>query len=447
MDHNNLVDFINSRRIFSKTDKILLAVSGGIDSVVLAHLFRKADLNFAIAHCNFGLRGDESNADAAFVADLASLLKVPFFLKRFSTISFANAKRISIQMAARDLRYHWFEQIRNKNHFAYVATAHHLDDQVETFLINLIRGTGIAGLHGIPVKNDKIVRPMMFAWRKDIELFATEHEIKYRTDKSNSETVYLRNKVRHAVIPLLCTLNPEFTNGVNSSISRLRDFEQIGNQTLDKWFTKVTIHEGNDVIVNIEDLLKVTPQELYAWRLLSPYGFNESQVSNLLNSLKGTTRKLFLSDSHKVIKERNRLVIRNLNSPPPDNAVFIPSFEKRKQIRKPVALFLTHLKQAENYAIPTATHVASLDFQKLQFPLVLRKWQIGDSFTPIGMNKRKKVSDFFIDQKFTQKQKEETWILCSGNDIAWIVGHRIDNRFKITHETSEILSIVAKVSH
>ena len=441
MNLRSLKQFIESGKIFSGEDFILLAVSGGIDSTVMAHLFYQAKFRFAIAHCNFGLRGLESDEDETFVKRLSIKLNVPLFVEKFDTSSMASRNGISIQMAARDLRYAWFEKIRLENEFDYVATAHHLDDQVETFLINLIRGTGIAGLHGIPVKNSAIIRPMMFAFRKDIEQFALQHQINYRKDHSNDETKYLRNKIRHEVIPMLNNINPEFSRGLNASIKRISAFEQIGNQTLENWRRDALTTDGKNHCIDILQLLTSEPVEPYAWALLSPYGFNETQVSNILDCLGKKNSKTIRSSTHLLIKDRTRLVISPIEQKTDNKSFEIGRFAHKKTITEPIALRFERMNDVKNYEIPVTEKIASLDFNKIQFPLVVRKWQHGDVFYPLGMKRKKKLSDFFIDQKFSQSEKEQTWILCSGNDIAWIIGYRIDHRFRVTAETTELLCI------
>ena len=444
MDLRDLIQFAEARNIFSRDDHILLAVSGGMDSTVMAHLFHRAKFRFAIAHCNFGLRGKESDEDAAFVKEMALHFNVPYFSEAFDTKNIALQKGISIQMAARDLRYDWFEKTREKNEYDYIATAHHLDDQVETFMINLIRGTGIAGLHGIPVKNDRVIRPLMFASRKDIEEYAGKYKISYRTDRSNNETKYLRNKIRHEVIPLLSSLNPEFTQGLTGTIVRISGFEQIGNRALEEWCQKAITTDGHDQFVDIRHLLELAPVEPYAWKLLSPFGFSQTQVSNLIGCLKKESSKVFCSPTHRLVKDRERLVIRPIEPKIRELYYKIGLFAHQKKIAKPLKLLLERIVNCEEYDIPANVDIASLDFDKLQFPLTLRRWQPGDVFFPLGMKKKKKLSDFFIDQKFSLQEKEQTWLLCSGKDIAWIVGRRIDHRFRVTPATREILRIVTR---
>jgi len=443
MNISDLLRFIESRNLFSRTDNILLAVSGGIDSVVMAYMFHKAGFHFAVAHCNFGLRGVESQEDDAFVRILAHKMHVPFFSEKFDTENVAARRKISIQMAARDLRYDWFEKIRQNNGFLYVATAHHLDDQVETFLINLIRGTGISGLHGIPVKHQTIIRPMMFTCRQDIEQYAKFNKISYRTDQSNNETKYLRNKIRHQLIPLLGSINPEFSRGLTETVRKLSEFEQIGNKTLEDWCCHALKTSGTDQTVDIKLLLNTCPVEPFAWALFSPFGFNETQVMNILGCLDKESGKVFNSASHRLVKDRQRIVISKLEGKIAERIVKISLFKNFKTIKSPLQLTFKRIGSIQPYEIPASDSIASLDFDKLQFPLTIRRWQPGDAFYPLGMKrKKKKLSDFFIDQKFSLKEKEQTCLLCSGHDIVWIIGHRIDHRYRVTSATAEILRIV-----
>ena len=441
MNLRDFLKFIEATEIFSRNDRILLAVSGGIDSTVMAHLFQQSKFRFAIAHCNFCLRAGESDGDEVFVKNLAVELHVPFFSIRFDTTAIAAKKNISIQMAARELRYNWFEKIRQENGFDFVATAHHLDDQVETFMINLVRGTGIAGLHGIPVKHGTVIRPMMFAFRDNIVRFALRNQISYRTDASNQETKYVRNKIRHEVIPLLSSINPDFAHGLTDSIRRIYEFQQIGMQTLQEWCSDALTPRGDDQVIEISHLLKVSPREPYIWELLSPFGFNETQVANLLDCLKKENRTVFTSPTHRLVRERERLVLSRVEPRTREKEYHIGLFARKKQLAKPLPLKFERRTDITGFEIPAERNTASLNFAKLRFPLTLRKWKHGDAFYPLGMKKKKKLSDFFIDQKFSLKEKEHTWLLCSGDDIAWIIGHRIDHRFRVTPATKEILFV------
>ena len=442
MNTSDFLCFIEAKKLFFYNEPILLAVSGGIDSSVMVDLFHRSKLVFALAHCNFGLRGRESDADSTFVKYLANKLHVPFYTKKFDTTNYALEHGISIQMAAREIRYEWFEKVRSGFGFEHIATAHHLDDQAETFLINLIRGTGIAGLHGIPVKKGHIVRPLLFTSRKEIEQYATKYQVPYREDHSNNETKYLRNKIRHELLPIIGAINPEFTRGLSNTIRKIYDFEQIGIRVLEEGRKRLTMNEGGDSVIMIANLLLESPIESFAWEALSPFGFNESQVQNILACLLKEGKRVFLSPSYRLVKDRGKLVINKIQTKSLERAVMINYFTRKKSVTTPFPLVFTREKKVNKYVIPATGTIASLDFDKLQFPLSVRKWQHGDAFFPLGMKKKKKLSDFFTDQKIPIKEKEQTRVLCSGKDIVWIIGHRIDHRYRVTSATREILSIV-----
>lgn len=450
MLYRNFIRFIDSMKLFAPDDPVLLAVSSGLDSTVMTHLFRRAGFRFAVAHCNFGLRGMDSESDAGFAADLAKITGAPFFSETFETKEYANKQGISIQMAARELRYEWFERIRSKYEYKKTATAHHLDDQAETFLINLIRGTGVAGLHGIPVQNEKVIRPMMFARRNEIAEYAKKHSIDFREDQSNFEVKYIRNKIRHEIIPAFCSINPEFIETLTNTIRKISDYEQIAGQILSQWKSQAIQTKDEKTIVDLDLLYTSQTPETFAWFLLTPFGFNETQVKSITGCLMNPEEKRFTSSSHTLTKERSRLIIQRnpikplLISTSIEDAVLdiiIATGEADIAITDSFHLHFSHIKKAVEYHIPDNPDIASLDFHKLKFPLTLRKWHNGDVFHPLGMKGKKKLSDFFIDQKFTALQKEETWLLCSGDQIVWVIGHRIDNRYRITRRTKEILVI------
>ena len=283
---------------------------------------------------------------------------------------------------------------------------------------------------------------MMFVYRKDIEQYAVLNKISYRIDLSNNGTKYLRNRLRHEIIPLFCTINPEFTHVLTESIRLISDFEQIGKRTLDDWCRQVLKSKGKDYLIDIGHLLQTAPVEPYAWAALAPFGFNETQVSNIIRCLGKENRRIFRSSTHRVVKERTQLVISPIEPMSNDKPYKIGPFAHGKKVSKPIKLLFKKIGQVKAFEISTDANIANIDFDKLSFPLMLRRWQPGDAFYPLGMKKKKKLSDFFIDQKFSMKEKEQTWLLCSGNDIAWIVGHRIDHRFRVTSATREVLSIV-----
>ena len=436
--------FIKQHSLFNAKDKILLAVSGGADSVVMADLFYNSGLQFGIAHCNFRLRGSESDAEEKFVETLASKFRVPYFAEHFDTSAYATDHKISVQMAARELRYKWFEEIRASEEFDFIATAHHLDDQVETFLINLVRGTGISGLHGILPKQGLLIRPLLFAFRSDIADYAKSNHIGFCNDSSNAEDKYLRNKFRLKVIPLLEEINPDFRRTLSSEIAILRDWEAIGRKSLKENIPVFSKVFKDKTIVDLKLLAQSAPHELYAWELLSGYGFNSSVVGDILANSSKNSGRTFLSLTHRAVIDRGSLIIQSAKPERKEQGRMIS--EKRKNISWPVKLRFTVAEYDPSDPIHAEKETASLDFDKLSFPLELRNWKPGDSFHPFGMKGKKKISDFLIDEKVSLPDKENTWVLCSSGKIAWVVGKRIDHRFRITHGTSRIFRITMQVA-
>ncbi len=438
--------YIAKEKLFLPEDKILLAVSGGIDSVVMAELFHRAGFHFGIAHVNFSLRDIESDGDEDFVRELAGRYKVKFFTTRFNTAEEAKQRKLSTQMAARELRYDWFEDILDKEGFQYLATAHHRDDSVETFLINLSRGTGISGLHGILPKQGRILRPMLFAGRVDISEFAAAENISYREDSSNASTKYLRNRIRHTIIPEFLKLNPVFLSDMDLTIGRLRDAESIYKALINQKKKDLLILEENQVKLSLDEIIKLHPLKTWLYELLSDYNFSEAVVIEIIKSLDDISGKIFFSASHRLIKDREFLII----TPIEDNTFSSPSSiqhyyldEDDINLYNPLNLSIS-IEKADGFNIPDDPQSACLDLDKLTFPLNIRKWKQGDYFFPLGMKSKKKLSDYFTDRKFSIPQKENTWLLCDGQDIVWIIGHRIDDRYKVTSATRNIYIVRLK---
>jgi tRNA(Ile)-lysidine synthase len=437
--------FIKKEKLFSTNDRILLAVSGGIDSVAMTELFHQASYPFGIAHCNFQLRGKESDEDEVFVKQLAEKYNVPFYARHFATSEFALINDISVQMAARELRYQWFELIREQAGYTYVATAHHLDDQVETFFVNLLRNTGIAGFHGIPVNQGNVIRPMMFTCRKDIKSFVKTQKIPFREDSSNTELKYLRNKIRRELIPQFVKIHPGFDKIINETIERIGETEKIYREVIELQRKRILKMENDRIIIAINEILNLDPLPSYLYEFLAPYGFNFTVVKEIIQALDKIPGKTFFSSSHKLIKDRKNLFIEPIST--------IANKSKDREIRirknvssilKPIHLVFKVIPKDEQFRINPSPDTANLDAEKIIFPLILRKWQHGDFFYPFGKNQRKKVSDYFIDEKIPVPDKEKIWLLCSGGKIAWIIGHRIDNRFRITQKTRNVLIILLK---
>ena len=372
-------------------------MSGGIDSAVMCDLFYKAKFKFAVAHCNFGLRGKESDEDEQFVKKLATKYKVAFHSERFNTTAFAKKNKLSIQMAARQLRYDWFEKIRTENHYNYIATAHHQDDEIETFFINLIRGTGIAGLHGISEKNNFIIRPLLFETRTDIEIYCKKEKLKFREDSSNSSTKYIRNKIRHQIIPVLKEINPNLNDTIKKDIEKLKDVEMIYRQAIQEKCLTLTLSDGEGnsgaKIISISEIKKLIPQKTWLYELLKPFNFNIETIDEIIFSLnKKSSGKQFISSTHRIVRDREHLIINKIA----DCELAISDFQIKKN-QTEISKEQLHLKfsiRNQKSKIRNQKNIAQLDFAQLQFPLTVRKWEEGDFFQPLGMKGRKKVSDF-----------------------------------------------------
>jgi tRNA(Ile)-lysidine synthase len=428
---------IKEKKLLMTGGKVLLAVSGGIDSMVMLYLFEKSGFDYGIVHCNFQLRGDESDQDEEFVKKQVLIHGVPSFFKRFDTGEYAQINGISIEMAARDLRYEYFEKIRIEHHYDFIATAHHSDDLIETFFLNLTRKTGIKGLTGIKDKSGKIIRPLLFASRDEIEKFASENYIEFREDSTNSEVFYQRNFLRHRILPLFSELNPSFKKNILASIENLKDAEAVYSGFFEIEKQKVVENATDSQIIDIEKLRKSEHPKLLLLEILSGYNFNPAVAEEVFQSLEGEPGKQFYSKTHRLVKDREKLFISEIAER--ENRIF---YIEAGDIELFQPFGIKNEKYSgKDFKIRKEKNIACLDFEKLEFPLLIRKWQQGDYFQPLGMTGFKKVSDFLIDEKIPVHEKDNTWVLCSGNKIVWIMGHRIDNRFKITTETKSVFKI------
>lgn len=430
--------FVNKEDLFNANEKILLGVSGGIDSVVMVELFSKSGFDFGIAHCNFRLRGQESNDDNVFVEKLSKKYHVPFYSKKFETTAFADKNSISIQMAARELRVKWFEELLLKCGYMYYATAHHLDDQIETLLNNYLRGTGISGLHGILAKRNNLIHPMLFCYRKQIEAFANQNQLIYRTDSSNKKTDYTRNQIRHQLIPAIKNIYPKYQKTITENIQRIRQIETIYNRHILEIVKELKVKNKEIIYIPIDKLLKLQPIETYTYELIKSYGFNYSNAVDIVNTIDSGPGKYFVSGTHKITIDRTELIIEKRNNT--DQMEY--QIEKDESfLVNPIKLKMQSLDKTSDFDISKNPHIANLDYQKLKYPLKLRRWKKGDYFYPLGMNQKKLISDFFIDNKISVPDKEKAWLLVSDEQIVWIVGYRIDNRYKINAQTKIILYI------
>ncbi|WP_178988160.1 tRNA lysidine(34) synthetase TilS [Winogradskyella schleiferi] len=429
-------DHINKKLSILKEGKLLIAVSGGIDSIVLAHLCHSLKLNFSLAHCNFNLREEESNKDEDFVLELAEKLDVEIFIQNFDTEVYAKEHKRSIQMAARELRYDWFKELATQLKFDYILTAHHADDNLETFLINFTRGTGLNGLTGIPMINGNIVRPLLPFSRNQIETFAKKENIIWREDSSNSSRKYLRNKLRHEVVPILKEINPQLLDNFQNTIDNLNDTAEIVEKSLND-FKKKAIAKIDEygISYKVSEFKNVKNSKAYLYECFKNYGFTEwNDVVSLLDAQSG---KLVKSNSHRLIKHREHLILTDLcDFEQREESFFID--EVIKEFKSPLGILFFDEADAIK---KTSNHSIYVDREKLKYPLELRLWKEGDVFQPLGMKGKKKVSKYLKDEKLSLIEKENTWLLISNNEVVWVVGKRADDRFKVTQDTKEILRI------
>lgn len=431
--------YISEKSLFSINDKLLLAISGGVDSVVLAYLLKEIKSNFALAHCNFQLRGKDSDEDEIFVKDLAQKLEIEVFIKRFDTKKIQEEGKASIQMIARDLRYEWFEDIRQNHQFDYILTAHQANDVVETILFNLTRGTGIAGLHGIQEKQGEILRPLLFATRQEIENYAQKNQISWREDLSNQDNKYRRNLIRNEIIPLFKKLNPNLENTLVESIEKFRSIENVFEEKLIEVKNDILKKNDNQIQIDIEKLDKLSEKKLLLFHILKPYKFTFAQSKQIIESLAKQSGKIFYSSDYQLVKDRKYLILTKKEEQKKE-AFYIQESDIFCDFGQ-IKLKLDKREVTSGFEIPKSSQMACLDFEKLKFPLLLRHWREGDYFRPLGMKGKQKISDFLINQKVPLNLKSQVYVLCSGKDITWILDYRVDNRFKITENTKHILWI------
>lgn len=434
--------FLTHSCLVQKNNRLLLAVSGGVDSVVMCEWMHQAGMTFGIAHCNFQLRGEAADGDEMFVAQLAQKYGVPFYSIRFDTLRFAEDNKMSIQMAARSLRYDWLEDIRAENDYTFIATAHHQNDVAETMLFNLTKGTGIAGMHGILPKTGKLIRPMLYLSKQNIEEFAQTNGLAFRTDESNAETKYLRNKIRHTVIPALKEINPNLEETYYQNALRFQEIEHIYRKGIDAYRKKLFEGSEREYFIPIGKLIKIAPVKSVLYELLRPFGLNASQVEQIIEVLTQESGKVFYSNTHQILKDRKFLILSPISSK--DTSYTLIEQQTVNIEKSDLQLHFEYLP-AEGYVFSADTEVASIDAGKLEFPLVLRRWKMGDYFYPLGMNlKKKKLKRFFTDIKLNLSQKDNVWILADNRGrIVWIIGYRMDERFKITPNTRQICQITA----
>ncbi len=426
--------FIEKNNLLAPHSKVIVALSGGKDSMVLLDILTLLDYQCIVAHCNFHLRGNESNRDAQFVKKWCKSMDIPLETIDFDTTTYAKDKKISIEMAARELRYEWFELLRQQHEAQAIAVAHHMDDSIETMLLNLIRGTGIKGLTGISPKNGNIIRPLLCVSRKDIEQYIEEREFSFVEDSTNKDEKYKRNAVRNSLIPLMEKLNPSVRGALSRTINNLAEVEKVYDNAIKKSIEKIYF----DNKIDINKLLEETSSLSVLFSILTPYGFTSSDISDINNSLKSTSGKVFLSDNYKVIRDRNFLLIEKKSDDDFTKEIYID--KENQHIKYPISL---EIKFHDNVvSLIKSPNILMADADTLTYPLKLRRWRKGDWFIPLGMKGKKKLSDYFVDKKLSLSDKENVWIFTTAKDeIIWIVGKNVDERFKITDKTTKTMVI------
>jgi tRNA(Ile)-lysidine synthase len=423
---------------FLEKSKLLIAISGGIDSVVLTHLFQQLGYTIALAHVNFKLRNEESNQDEIFVNSIGKNYNIPVFVYQSDTKAYAQKHKLSIQMAAREIRYRFFEQLLKEKEYDYLLTAHHLDDNIETFFINLSRNSGLEGLTGIPILNKATVRPLLSFSRANIITYATQNHLKWREDQSNASTKYLRNKIRHHLLPVLKDTFPNFENSFVKTQSHLSESKDLVNDYIDFVKTKIWNKQKDQVFLSIKEIKNLPHYRAVLYEMLKKYAFTE--WDDVYNLLEAQTGKQVFSNTHYLLKDRENLVlgvskqIHNLRFEIHDTKFEIDDLRFEIQNLK-FEIDDLEFKTKDIYAV-------RFDKSKVNFPLFVRKWQKGDYFYPLGMRGKKKLSDFFTDLKLSHIEKKKIWLLCDADDqIIWIIGKRLDNRFKISKQTTELIKI------
>ena len=417
---------------FLNGKKLLIACSGGVDSVVLAHLIKELNFEMALAHCNFSLRAKESDGDEMFVVGLAKNMQIPIFAETFDTKAFAKKNGVSTQMAARTLRYEWFDGILKNFKYDYLLTAHHLDDDLETFFINLSRGTGISGLTGIPVINGKIIRPLLSFSRDEILAYSAKNKLKWREDSSNKKADYLRNKLRLEVLPLFKETNDSLLNNFKKTQKNLQSTKDLIEDYMTLIYNLAVSKDVDFYRIDIQKLKELPNTEALLYELLNGFGFTEwGDVSSLLNAQTG---KQLFSKTHKLLKNRNELLLSEIDFDRKEEEDFLFS---EKEINSPIKLKIDSVESITE----TNKNLIYVASEKLRFPLKIRKWREGDSFQPFGLKGKKKLSKFFKDEKIPLIQKDKIWLLFSDEKIVWVIGHRMDDRFRLTEDTKEILRI------
>ena len=437
-------EYIKKENLFQPTDYLLIAVSGGADSAVLCALCSACGYDFSIAHCNFQLRGNESDRDELFVKQMSEVYNVPFYIKKFDTSEEAKRLKKGIEETARTLRYEWFASLihndlfQKKKGFKYLLTAHHADDNIETVMMNFFRGTGIKGLRGIMPKIGNIVRPLLFAGRKEIEIYAEQHNILFVQDSTNAENNYTRNYFRNELIPSVEKVFPGASANISGNIKRFAEIEYVYEERIDILKKSLTEKKGDEIYIPVLKLEKTKPMQTILYEIIKEYGFTAAQVSEAEKLLNSETGKYILSSTHRILRNRKWLIISPL-SDKDSVSHFIIEKDTKSVCFKGGELKISY--GINPSGVSTDAESCFFDKEKITYPLLLRRWKQGDYFYPLGMQKKKKLSRFFADLKLSLIEKEKVWVAESDKKILWVTGYRIDDRFKITEKTTNIAKL------
>lgn len=432
--------FIDENALLPDKGKVVLAVSGGVDSVVMTDLFYQTQIPCIIAHCNFQLRGQESDEDEDFVRTLSAKYGYEIRVRKFEVKQEAEQNNQSVQMMARDLRFKWFDELIEEPGLELVATGHHFDDQVETFFINLFRGTGVSGLRGMLARQGNVIHPLLFATREQIEEYARQRCLPFREDHTNKTLKYQRNQIRHTLLPAIEKVAPHYRNSFRKTFRYLHHDEVMLKSLVSRTMSEITQNDGEVLYINKSQLKKIPFKELIIPYWLQKLGFHEDIALKLLEALPGLSGKQFFSHSHRITVDREHLILEPYYEKTVNQKYYV--YPDTGSVTSPISLVFKRQPKDNNFVFTKVSEVALLDYNMLEFPFEIRKWQHGDKFIPLGMSGMKKVSDFFTDIKLSIPDKENIWLLFSANgDLVWVMGHRIDHRYRITGETSEILKI------
>jgi tRNA(Ile)-lysidine synthase len=435
---NRFLQFIRKNRLVNEGQRVLLAYSGGLDSSVLLHLLVRLHIPVSAAHCNFSLRGEESDLDEAFCEEQCSALQVPFTSRRFGTLLHAQSNGISIQMAARELRYSWFKELMSAHGYPLLATAHHRGDQAETILLHLVDNKSFEALQGIPLRNGQIIRPLLPFGKEELMRYALEKKIRWREDSSNASIDYRRNQVRHEVLPLLKTLNPSIEDTLVRFGERLQSWNRLAQEETDRLTAGLTEEKQGVFIIHTGSIREHPAIDILLWKLLSPYGFTSTQTGDIRTALEHTGAT-FNTTGYQLNIDRDRLIIQPVDRQHTDQEWVLMETNGRLDTTH-FALESALIPRPEGeFSFPKDPNIAWMDGDSITLPLNIGHWQEGDRFHPLGMEHSKKLSDYFIDRKIPLHEKRRNWVIRSAGQIIWIAGERIDHRFRVKPETKNIL--------